>query len=210
MDNFGGYLRNERESRGVPLEEIADNTKVNMRFLLALENNDYDQLPSEVFIKGFIRSYAKTIGGNADEMVAIYEESLDNKERTDQIRAEDKTIEGKEDHKKEILWAFFIVGLILLIILAFFSFQKFQASSPNSASDLQKKALTAGSTKTHSSLRTKLNMKASDQKIFESSIKDPALSKTSDSVIISTPTFPKPDKIVINNKNQNLVLGFQN
>tara|TARA_B100000686_G_scaffold354854_1_gene467710 strand:- start:3964 stop:4755 length:792 start_codon:yes stop_codon:yes gene_type:complete len=131
MDNFGSYLRNERESRGVPLEEIADNTKINLRFLLALENNDYDQLPNEVFIKGYIRSYAKTIGGNADEMLAIYEES-DGKKRTDRIQSEEKTIEKKEEHKKQIRWAFFGIGLTLLIVLCFFSFQKFLSSSPNS------------------------------------------------------------------------------
>ena len=72
VENFGSYLRNERELRGIPLEEIADSTKINMRFLQALESNDYEKLPAgEVFIKGYIRSYAKTIGTNVDEILAI-------------------------------------------------------------------------------------------------------------------------------------------
>ena len=48
MENFGSYLRNERELRGIPLEEIADSTKIHMRFLQALESNHYDKDFNEV------------------------------------------------------------------------------------------------------------------------------------------------------------------
>ncbi|PIQ95420.1 MAG: hypothetical protein COV67_14855, partial [Nitrospinae bacterium CG11_big_fil_rev_8_21_14_0_20_56_8] len=44
VDNFGSYLKHERELRGVPLEEIAGTTKIHISFLQALENNHFDQL----------------------------------------------------------------------------------------------------------------------------------------------------------------------
>ena len=75
-ENFGSYLKHERELRGVPLEEIAAVTKVHIRFLEALENSEFDQLPGEVFIKGYIRSYARVIGLDSEEMVTAYEENF--------------------------------------------------------------------------------------------------------------------------------------
>ena len=51
VENFGSYLKHERELRGVPLEEISGATKIHIRFLQALEDNQFDELPGEVFIK---------------------------------------------------------------------------------------------------------------------------------------------------------------
>ncbi|MZH05449.1 MAG: DUF4115 domain-containing protein [Nitrospinae bacterium] len=79
VENFGSYLKHERELRGVPLEEISGATKIHIRFLKALEDNKFDELPGEVFIKGYIRSYANTIGSDVEEMLNIYEESVGDK-----------------------------------------------------------------------------------------------------------------------------------
>ena len=77
VENFGSYLKHERELRGVPLEEISGTTKIHIRFLKALEENSFDELPGEVFIKGYIRSYANTIGSDVEEMLNIYKESVE-------------------------------------------------------------------------------------------------------------------------------------
>jgi len=79
VENFGSYIKHERELRGVPLEEISRITKIHIRFLQALEDNKFDELPGEVFIKGYIRSYANIIGSDVDEMLNSYEESIGNK-----------------------------------------------------------------------------------------------------------------------------------
>ena len=67
IENFGSYIKHERELRGVTLEEISGTTKIHIRFLQALEENKFDELPGEVFIKGYIRSYANTIGSDGEE-----------------------------------------------------------------------------------------------------------------------------------------------
>jgi len=74
-EDFGSYLKHERELRGVPLDDIAESTKISIRFLRALEENRFEDLPGEVFIKGFIRSYGQAIGSNVDELLAVYHES---------------------------------------------------------------------------------------------------------------------------------------
>jgi cytoskeleton protein RodZ len=74
-EDFGSYLKHERELRGVPLDEIAQSTKISIRFLRALEESRFEDLPGEVFVKGFIRSYGQAIGSNVDELLAAYDES---------------------------------------------------------------------------------------------------------------------------------------
>lgn len=70
--SFGGDLRRERELREVSLQEISEATKISMKFLHAIEENQFDLLPGGVFNVGFIRAYAKYIGVDDDEMVNNY------------------------------------------------------------------------------------------------------------------------------------------
>lgn len=59
MESFGENLRRERELRGVTLAELANATKINPRYLRALEEDQFDVLPSGVFGRGFVRSIAR-------------------------------------------------------------------------------------------------------------------------------------------------------
>lgn len=70
--SFGEDLRRERELRQITLREVAEATKINLRFLEALENNDFDVLPGGFFVRGFIKSYARHIGVNEEAMVNAY------------------------------------------------------------------------------------------------------------------------------------------
>jgi len=72
VEDFGSYLKAERELRGVTLEELHTKTRIPMYYLQALEKNLFDELPEEVFIRGYIRSFAKVIGANEDEMLSAY------------------------------------------------------------------------------------------------------------------------------------------
>ncbi len=79
VENFGSYLKHERELRGVTLEAISGATKIHIRFLRALEDNNFEELPGEVFIRGYIRSYADTIGSDPEETLNVYEALVGNK-----------------------------------------------------------------------------------------------------------------------------------
>ena len=82
-EDFGSYLKHERELRGVPLDEIAQSTKISISLLRALEESRFEDLPGEVFIKGFIRSYGQAIGSNVDELLAAYHESSSKRQDTE-------------------------------------------------------------------------------------------------------------------------------
>jgi cytoskeleton protein RodZ len=67
--SIGEQLRLAREERGIPLREISDQTRIAVRYLEAIESNDYKRLPGGVYNKSFIRAYASCVG--YDEHAAI-------------------------------------------------------------------------------------------------------------------------------------------
>lgn len=79
MASFGENLRRERELRGINLREIAEATKISVRFLQALETDRLDILPGGLFPRAFVRQYAKHLGLDAERLVAefVYTQSGD-------------------------------------------------------------------------------------------------------------------------------------
>ena len=71
-DTFGESLKREREMRGVTLDEIAGATRIATRFLRAIENEEWDQLPGGVFNRGFVRAVARYLGLDEENTVAEY------------------------------------------------------------------------------------------------------------------------------------------
>lgn len=69
---FGEHLRREREMRGVSLEEISTATRIGVRFLQALENEQWERLPGGVFNRGFIRAVARFLGLDEEGLVGEY------------------------------------------------------------------------------------------------------------------------------------------
>ncbi|MBI1750833.1 MAG: helix-turn-helix domain-containing protein [Acidobacteria bacterium] len=69
---FGERLKREREMRGVGLEEISAATRISTRFLAALENERWHELPGGVFNRGFIRAVARYLGLDEESLVAEY------------------------------------------------------------------------------------------------------------------------------------------
>lgn len=72
MSSVGLYLREKRVQRGVSFEEIARSTRVTPRYLVALESDDFSQLPPPVFTRGFIRAYCQTLDEAPVEALALY------------------------------------------------------------------------------------------------------------------------------------------
>src|SRR3954447_12445588 len=70
--SFGEQLRAAREARGITLREISDHTRIPMRYLEAIENNDYKPLPGGIFNRSFIKKYANYIGFDENEAVESY------------------------------------------------------------------------------------------------------------------------------------------
>ncbi|HOR00247.1 MAG TPA: DUF4115 domain-containing protein [Anaerolineae bacterium] len=69
MGELGERLRQAREAKGLTLEQVEEITKIRRRYLQALEEEDFGQLPGEVFVRGFLRNYALALGLDAEEIL---------------------------------------------------------------------------------------------------------------------------------------------
>ncbi len=118
---FGESLQKERELRGITLEEISQQTKVHVRFLEAIEHDNLNVLPAKTFAKGFLRSYARMIGLDEDQVIANFEychQMLEQDEQTEPL----KTHPSKGLLPRILLVILVVILLVTLGVLMFLYF----------------------------------------------------------------------------------------
>lgn len=84
MDELGHILREARETKGFTLEEAQEETRINCKYLAALENGEYDKLPTPVHVRGFLRNYARFLGLDPQPLLERYEINLNRPTRQTQ------------------------------------------------------------------------------------------------------------------------------
>ncbi|HEX2878317.1 MAG TPA: helix-turn-helix domain-containing protein [Polyangiaceae bacterium] len=72
METIGQYLRRMREERRMSVEEISRATRMPVVSVERIEADQFDELPGEVFVRGFLKSYARTLNVPVDEVLARY------------------------------------------------------------------------------------------------------------------------------------------
>lgn len=71
MKTIGEVLRTARKDHGLSPQQLSGMTKIDVRYIEAIEENDFKSLPSATFTKGFVRNLAISLGKDPDEWVAI-------------------------------------------------------------------------------------------------------------------------------------------
>ncbi len=123
MESFGSYLKAIREEQGKSLEDISERTKIAVTNLDFLENDRYDLLPPIVFVKGFLKSYAKHLGLDPEETVGRLDNFLGRKETSDYLKDEHPVVEVEKSYGMELvqnIWFTRILtaaGFLSLLIL---------------------------------------------------------------------------------------------
>lgn len=119
-------LKKERELRGISLKEIADSTKINLRFLRALEEDQLDILPGRFFIKGILRSYADYLGLEESAVLnKFYEEEQRRKEeKSDEPNDVDTSSSIPRSFKNKLYFTVTFIVLVALLASLYFIFHK--------------------------------------------------------------------------------------
>ncbi|HEY3358719.1 MAG TPA: helix-turn-helix domain-containing protein [Polyangia bacterium] len=118
-DNLGHYLRSERENRSIALGDVSRTTKIPVRSLERLEKGEYEALPGEVFVRGFIKSYARCLGIDDEGALLIYDSEKERR-REDEVAEVQAVVEtqardtGAGLARRRVGFAVFVV--IILII----------------------------------------------------------------------------------------------
>jgi cytoskeletal protein RodZ len=74
-ETLGQYLKRHRELRGINASELSRTTRISSGAIEALESDRFDELPGEVFVRGFLKAYAQAIGLLPAEVLARYTSS---------------------------------------------------------------------------------------------------------------------------------------
>jgi cytoskeleton protein RodZ len=76
----GAALAKARAQRGLSLDEASRDTRISLDQLRALEDEDFDRLPGEVYVRGSLRTYAQYLGLNPDEVIGLYSRHAEDPE----------------------------------------------------------------------------------------------------------------------------------
>jgi cytoskeleton protein RodZ len=123
--SLGGYLQRERVKQGYTLDDIAEQTRINLTTLQAIESNDRARMPAEVFSKGFIKIYAKFLGLDVQDAMERYDREMAQTDE-DSIRNHDvfyneKLAESSIFSPGKVFLFLLLLGLIILGSYLFFS-----------------------------------------------------------------------------------------
>jgi cytoskeletal protein RodZ len=75
MESIGEFFRQVRETKGLTIDEVASKTRIRTDFVKALEEGNFAKLPDQVFARGFVRSYARSLGLDEEDAIHRFAQS---------------------------------------------------------------------------------------------------------------------------------------
>ncbi|HEX3031160.1 MAG TPA: helix-turn-helix domain-containing protein, partial [Bacillota bacterium] len=72
MGQFGEQLRSTRESKGLTLQQVEEETNMRWKYIEALEEENFDVIPGKAYVKGFLRNYAAFLELDPEEILEQY------------------------------------------------------------------------------------------------------------------------------------------
>lgn len=134
MPSLGQQLKQAREERGVTIHQIADATHIGVRFLQAIESDDYGILPGGVFNRAFVRKFARQVGFDEEQAVKLYEEQLSEMggepAKTSYLGIED--MDAKSSSGNGLLLS--VIAIIVLGAILYAAYIAFTPTSSGSSS----------------------------------------------------------------------------
>jgi cytoskeleton protein RodZ len=120
LQEIGCLLREERERQGKSIEEIMEATRISRRNIAAIEAGDEKDLPHPVYAKGFVRSYARVLGLDADEvadrLAATYAPEEEDEEESSSCR-QTQSLPHVSTGSRKSPWLVIVAVIVLLILL---------------------------------------------------------------------------------------------
>lgn len=123
MESVGEFFRQVRETKGLTVDEVASKTRIRSDFVKALEDGNFAKLPDQVFARGFVRSYARSLGLDEEDAIhrfiqsagAFYEKQGE-RERLKIRQAEEER--KRQANRKAVAIAIGVAVLTLIFLLS--------------------------------------------------------------------------------------------
>lgn len=121
MEAVGEFFKQVRETKGLTIDEVASKTRIRTDFLKALEDGNFAKLPDQVFAKGFVRTYARSLGLDEEDAIHRFTESAgafyDKQEERERLRVRQAEDERRRRTNRKTLVLGLGVAVLLLILL---------------------------------------------------------------------------------------------
>ena len=127
----GDTLRNARMGLGLNITEIAERLHLTTQAIEFIENNEFERLPGVTFARGYVRSYAKLLGLDANHVVKLFDESTHN--AASAVQSIDRVGEARRGSRGMLQFSLFVV-LLIILAAAYYAWQTFNATSGEESS----------------------------------------------------------------------------
>lgn len=127
MITSGQILKQKRNALGKTVFEVSQETRIQEKYIKALENNEFSEFDSPVFIKGFIKIYSEYIGLDPVKIIALYRRTSEHSS----VRKDVKLKKSPFRLKKMITPTMVIITAILLIVASLISYLYIQFNKLN-------------------------------------------------------------------------------
>src|SRR5690625_1237203 len=136
---IGDILRETREERGYTIEEIQEITKIQKRYLMKIEQNDYASLPGKFYARAFINEYENVLGLDVDVILKQFDHENIETNRDESVRytrIERRKKSSKSSFVFSILPTFIVILLIVgIIFVAITLYQKTLNNNPDQGNE---------------------------------------------------------------------------
>ena len=122
MIRLGQRLREERQKRGLTLEDVTKATKIRPSFLHAIEKGEYQKLPSSSYAQGFVVNYAEFLGFSKREALALFRREFDESSVFSVLPERFADPAERSFPRVKIHQTAFVIGMAFLLLLAFLGF----------------------------------------------------------------------------------------
>lgn len=121
VESVGDFFRQVRETKGLSLDDVASKTRIHPDFLRALEDGNYAKLPDQVFAKGFVRSYARSLGLDEEDAMRRFSESAgafyNKQSELEMLRVRQVADEKQRQANRKVVFAAAGVAVLALVLL---------------------------------------------------------------------------------------------
>ncbi len=114
--SIGEELRQAREQMGASLLNVENETKIRAKYIIAMENDAFDVLPGKVYVKGFLRIYARFLGLEGEALVSRYDEQFTSQLAEEE--ANDAQQPVSHDTKLIVPWKGLAVAALTMLLFA--------------------------------------------------------------------------------------------
>lgn len=126
MSELGNHLKQVREEKQLTLDDLQRTTKIQKRYLQAIESGDFHRLPGIFYARAFVKAYAEEMNLDAETLLKTYEHELpDAQEKTTPLPARSErnkaTNEGESETRsaipRKMIAAFLLVGMLFVVLI---------------------------------------------------------------------------------------------